>query len=242
MKFNRVFITGDKHGRYDWLEDWCNSVNSTYDDALIILGDAGFMYYGPKSEKEKSLKSAVNKCPITILCVRGNHESRPTSEKYQCEYDADKHCYFEPNFPHILYFEDGAEVDINDHSCLMIGGAYSVDKEFRLARGFMWFPDEELSEDEMVSILENVEGKRYDYVFTHTCPAEWQPTHLFMHGIDQSKISKRMEQFLSLVRDNIEFGHWYFGHYHDDILDWGSCVNTGEGEVSMLFNNFEEVM
>ena len=55
MQFNRVFITGDTHGDFDWLADWCEEKQSTVCDAIIILGDAGILYYGAKSEREKAL-------------------------------------------------------------------------------------------------------------------------------------------------------------------------------------------
>ena len=45
-KFYRLFITGDRHGRFDDLEYFCQANDTTEDDALIILGDAGILYYG----------------------------------------------------------------------------------------------------------------------------------------------------------------------------------------------------
>lgn len=43
-KFYRLFITGDRHGCFDDLEYFCQANNTTEDDALIILGDAGILY------------------------------------------------------------------------------------------------------------------------------------------------------------------------------------------------------
>ena len=80
-KFYRLFITGDRHGRFDDLEYFCQANNTTEDDALIILGDAGILYYGENKTHEKYLKAWLSRLPITILCVRGNHEARPQSRK-----------------------------------------------------------------------------------------------------------------------------------------------------------------
>lgn len=51
----RIFITGDKHGDFSFLPLWCKQNNTTLDDILIILGDAGINYYGGK--KDKRIKS-----------------------------------------------------------------------------------------------------------------------------------------------------------------------------------------
>ena len=84
MNYNRVFVRGDTHGYFDWLPDWCEENHTTTNDLLIILGDAGILYYGAKKAREKALKEFISKCPITLLCVRGNHEARPSDYTSTC--------------------------------------------------------------------------------------------------------------------------------------------------------------
>ena len=101
MNYNRVFIRGDTHGDFSWLPAWCIENHTTIDDTLIILGDAGIMYYGPTSDRERMLKEFITKQPITLLCVRGNHEARPanyTSTYFEIWYD-------DPIVPTGVYFE-----------------------------------------------------------------------------------------------------------------------------------------
>ena len=95
----------------------------------------------------------------------------------------------------------------------------------------------------MDDILDKIDHQSFDYVFTHTCPEDWQPTDLFLSGINQSKVSKRMEQFLTTVSEIIDFKHWYFGHFHDDRenIDYNR-THGGQGNVSMLFNKIVRVM
>lgn len=65
---------------------------------------------------------------------------------------------------------------------LVIGGAYSVDKYYRVSMGWNWFaseqPDEKIKSD-VESALEQVHWK-VDAVFSHTCPYNYMPTHLFL--------------------------------------------------------------
>ena len=249
MNYNRVFIRGDTHGDFSWLPAWCEENHTTKDDALIILGDAGIMYYGPTSDRERMLKEFIAKQPITLLCVRGNHEARPSDYTSTC-YEflgtdpiVQDVWYFEPEYPNIKYIADGTIFYLNDKKCLAIGGAYSVDKEYRLLMGWRWFANEELTDAEMDDILDKIDHQSFDYVFTHTCPEAWQPTDLFMKHINQSKISKRMEKFLTTVSEIIDFKYWYFGHFHDDRenIDYNR-THGGQGNVSMLFNKIVRIM
>ena len=129
----------------------------------------------------------------------------------------------------------------------MIGGAYSVDKWYRLARaGYTekdaaianpkvcgWFKDEQLSAKEMSFIEEKCKGKKYDFVLTHTCPLAWEPTDLFLDCVDQSKVDKSMEIWLNSLKDEIKWTIWLFGHYHDDRK-----INLG---VEMLFYEIQNM-
>ena len=249
MNYNRVFVRGDTHGYFDWLPDWCEENHTTTNDLLIILGDAGILYYGAKKAREKALKEFISKCPITLLCVRGNHEARPSDytsicfESWGNDPVIEDGWYFEEEYPNIKYIADGTIFYLNDKKCLAIGGAYSVDKELRLLMGWRWFKDEELTDEEMCNILDKIDHQSFDYVFTHTCPEAWQPTDLFLNCVNQSKVSKRMEQFLTTVSEIIDFKHWYFGHFHADRPNMAiDKTHNGQGDVSMLFNNIERIL
>ena len=41
----RVFITGDTHGDFNNIAKFCKKNETTTDDVMIILGDAGINYY-----------------------------------------------------------------------------------------------------------------------------------------------------------------------------------------------------
>lgn len=188
---------------------------------VILLGDAGFNYY--LDERDNKTKSLLAKLypNATFWCVRGNHEARPedisTMKKVYNEI-VNGYVYEEERYPHIKYFMDG-EYQIGGYHCLVIGGAYSVDKEYRLMRGWQWFANEQLSQGEMEMIEKEVSNQTYDFIFTHTCPLDWEPTDLFLHMIDQSKVDKSMEKWMNHLKNDcgLTWKHaWCFGHYHGD--------------------------
>lgn len=245
LLFDRIFVTGDRHGNFCDLQDWCKENHITHRDLLIICGDSGIMYYGADSEKDKRLADFLHyECSgLNIMCVRGNHDCRPQNYYSHNIIDPCKEAgnmIVYPEIPNVVFMEDGSIININGKRCLFIGGAYSVDKYYRLMRGWHWFADEELSDTEMDNILKmlnSLENKHFDWVFTHTCPFLWEPVDLFINGVDQNTISKRMEKFLGAVERIITFDHWYFGHFHDNRIDM-----LGDGKVTMLYHDIKQII
>ena len=223
MKVKYWFITGDTHGsgligRLSNLISIPESGVVPETIGLIILGDVGLNYY--LDSRDRKLKTMANRLGYQLYCLRGNHEERPENvEGMILEYDENVHgeVYYEPDFPNIKYFKTFGEYQIFRYKILVVGGAYSVDKEYRQLMGYQWFPGEQLTESETVELFELATGNEYDLVLSHTCPYDWRPTDLFLSCIDQSKVDTTMEKMLNLLKDYIyKWDKWCFGHYHDD--------------------------
>ena len=199
----------------------------------------GLNFYLNKTDQKN--KRNVNATGVRIYAVRGNHEERPENLSMEQMYDEDVDggVYYEPEFPNIRYLFDGESYNIHDYSVLVIGGAYSVDKWYRLqnfrqSNGWCgWFAEEQLFPDEMNYITKKVKNNYFDFVFTHTCPRYWEPTDLFISGIDQSAVDKSMENWLDKLKDQINFTVWCFGHYHAD--------RTEDEGVEQYFYDIEEL-
>ena len=202
-------------------------------DLLIILGDCGINYFGGSRDAE--LKKSICTNEITLFCLRGNHEMRPSDVRGMVEIDyCGARAYIEYEYPNIIYAKDGEIYNIDGKRFLTIGGAYSVDKWYRLEMGRNWFDNEQLSKDERAQILEKISGEDVDFILTHTCPLQFQPTDLFIGGIDQSTVDKEMEIWLTEVEEKVWYGNWFFGHFHQDRE-----IRPG---VTMLFNRIYELI
>ncbi len=234
----RLFITGDKHGEFSFLEDFCKTNKTSKEDVLIILGDAGILYFGNKTLRERYLKDYISNFPITLFCVRGNHEERAEDRNEMVKKEMfENEVYYDPDYPNILYAIDGFQYVINGETFFIIGGAYSVDKFYRLMTGNMWFQREQLDEQEMNKISEKTRGLHFNHILAHTCPFTWEPTYLFLRGMDQSTVDTTMERWLEHVVRECSYDNYWFGHFHGDNMD--IC---GDGKVHMLFNDIEEIV
>lgn len=217
-------VTGDTHAETARRLAMFNETVPDYEPsetAIIILGDVGFHWYHNK--KDWKLKHQAAEFGYTLYCLRGNHEDRAANTKdIEFVYDDFVHgyVYVEKEFPNIKYFSDEvAEYEIMGKSILCIPGAYSIDKWYRLQMGWQWFAQEQLTAEEMARAEKDFCGKHYDLVLSHTCPIDWEPSDLFLRGIDQSKVDKTMEVWMKKFRNMINWGIWLFAHYHTDRLE-----------------------
>ena len=210
-----VYLTGDTHGRFERITCFCRDNHTTLGDVLIILGDAGVNYY--LDHRDEKLKRYIDTMPITLLCIHGNHEARPTAalgyEPVECFGGT---VMAQREYPNLLFALDGEVYELGGRSCIAIGGAYSIDKHYRLLRGAAWWPDEQPDEE----IKRRVEsalarrGWRVDVVLSHTTPLSYEPTEAFLPFIDQSTVDTSTEQWLDEIERKLHYNRWYAGHFH----------------------------
>lgn len=230
----RVFITGDKHRDFKDIIRFCRYNRTTNEDILIILGDTGFNYFG--DERDIKLKKKLSQIKITLFCIHGNKENRANNiPSYHTRNFHGGIVYYEDLYPHILFAKDCEVYDFNGKSAVVVGGAHSVDKIYRIENGCEWWEDEEPS-DFTKKQFEKVLGERdnkIDYIFSHTVPYKYEPSEMFLSNKKKRRkkkklkskkvekevildIDKTVEQWLDIIEENTTYTKWYAGHYHTD--------------------------
>lgn len=96
--------------------------------------------------------------------------------------------------------------------------AYSVDKYYRLSKGYKWFEDEQPSDEVKRRVEKKLEGMDWtvDYVLSHTAPIRYEPREWFLPMINQSTVDNSTEKWLDKIFENLTFEKWYCGHYHGE--------------------------
>lgn len=243
-------IRGDTHGNFLWMTNGCLDKYKPEETAIIILGDAGFDFWLNKNDERK--KKEVDARGYYIYWLRGNHEARPQDVKgYEKIFDENVKgvIYCDPRYPHLRAFLDYGLYDINNYTCYIIGGAYSIDKYYRLERAMLteenndpkksgWWNNELLTKEEMDRAAEQIYtfkdmGKHIDFIFSHTCPFSWEPRDMFLSFIDQSMVDNSMEKWMDSLKDDISFNVWCFGHFHADRLE--------RPHVEQYYNDIETI-
>lgn len=211
-----IYITGDTHRDFSRIYEFCKKQNTSINDTIIILGDAGINYM--LDEHDVEFKKYLSKFPITFFCIHGNHEQRPNAIKSYI-YDDTNGVYYEEQFPNIQFARDGNLYEFNNKEYIVIGGAYSVDKEYRMLRNGKWWANEQPNQetkDDIEWTLANICEWNIDGVLSHTCPFKYEPIDMFLNGIDQSKVDDSTERWLDEIEARLRYARWYCGHWHTD--------------------------
>ena len=227
-----IYITGDTHRDFKRVAAFCETIESTKDDILIILGDVGINYFG--EPKDTELKRLLNELPITLFCIHGNHEQRPESvDTYKETTWNNGIVYIETEFPNLIFAKDGEIYALDEKRCVAIGGAYSVDKPVRLANNWGWWSDEQPSPEIKKRVERRLDSENWnvDIVLAHTCPLKYIPREVFLSGIDQNGVDNGTEEWLDIIEDRLSYSRWYCGHYH---------TNKTIDKIRFLFNDFLE--
>lgn len=237
----RIFLKGDCHGEFQTIQDWVNSIKDNPKqqalddtDVLILLGDVGINYFlNIKDSRNKAFLCA--QFPGIILCIMGNHEKRPNlmpnmhiiTEKFGGK------VYQDAAFPRINWTINGEIYNINGKTFFPIDGAYSVDKYYRLDRGWAWFPEEIIDDEDKEKVRQTaMQITAVDYVLSHTCPISKEPIETFLDFIDQSTVDTSEEEFLQEIWDNLYFEKWFCGHWHTEK----------DGKLTFLYHRIIELM
>lgn len=229
-----IYVTGDTHGKFQRITDFCEHEKTSCEDIMIILGDAGINYNGWVLDREK--KELLKTLPITLFCIHGNHEQRPdTIDSYAEKRWHGGIVYWEEDYPNLLFAKDGEIFDLDGKQTIVIGGAYSIDKMIRVIYGYGWWADEQLSDEIKRYVEEQLEKRNWkiDVILSHTVPLKYEPREMFMTGVDQSNVDKSTEEWLDWIEEKLEYQKWYCGHYHTE---------KKIGKVDMKYKEIEKFL
>jgi len=208
-----IHYTGDIHGNPTDIVAYAEEHNLSKDDVLVLLGDVGANYYGNRRDNICKADLATIKAPV--LCVHGNHERRPeTVGGYNMKEWCGGMVWYEDAFPNLLFARDGEIFDLEGTKHLVIGGAYSVDKYYRLMRRYHWFPDEQPSAEIKAYVESQLRKHDIDVIISHTCPYKYEPREAFLSGIDQSSVDDSTERWLDEIEESADYKAWLCGHWH----------------------------
>lgn len=233
---DKLYLIGDIHADVRGLKMRLDVNKIEPGSGVILNGDVGLNYYGDSSDEKR--KEFLSDLPYTFFCVAGNHEMRPwEAEDYHC---IDKplpegRIYWQEKHPHILFLDDGVH-HLYGKKILVLGGAYSVDKGYRLATGKKWWESEQMTPERRDYFLNNVKEGDYDAVVSHTCPYLARPLDKGLSFVDQSKVDSTMEVFLEHMRGQLTYKKWFASHWHIDEIRRDKV-----GEVHFVFEKLVEV-
>lgn len=228
-----IHITGDTHGHFDRLTPTLTPGEDkwTTQDYLIILGDCGLIMYHKleifmkEIEEEKRNVSFLQSKPYSILFLQGNHENMDRLMEYPEE---ERFGGTVRRIGTNIFFLQNGLFTIDNRKFFVFGGAHSQDKAWRLNHDRMilahypdcpyqhlsWWPEELPGDQDYKRGIDSLlsADKSVDYVLTHTAPREL----IMRMGHSPDPHDLQLVSFLDWLWYEVEFKHWFFGHWHID--------------------------
>lgn len=183
----RVLLAGDLHGEANRGFSVLAAAAREGCSMAIILGDFGFWEHTYDGEKYlKSLQKSALRLGVNLAFLDGNHDNHPLLWERYCGVNAKRNNFgfFEVR-PNIHYIPRGHRWHFGTTSFVALGGAYSVDKEWRLQTeqglttnvygrrikgkgpNTLWWDTEEIRPQDLAQA---VSGGKVDVALTHDCP------------------------------------------------------------------------
>lgn len=205
-----IYITGDTHGDpCRFIENNMGDNEWTSDDYLIVCGDFGFIFLN--DDTERNFLDYLETKPYTICFCDGNHENFPAIFSYPKE--KWNGGYVHRIRKNVLHLMRGQVFEIDGRKVFAMGGAYSVDRYVRKLNFSYWeeeIPNNQEYREATQNLKEN--NDKVDIIVSHTAPRE------IIRRMGKYPDARDMELtgFLEWIMYQIEYQHWYFGHWHLD--------------------------
>lgn len=247
----RLMFLGDLHGHFAIIHRYVKLYGIT-NAHIIQIGDFGVGFN--TIEKEKRMLEMYNpilvKNNVHVWAIRGNHD-------YKSHFDNDPF-----GLSNIHLIPDYTVLELCDKRILCIGGAVSVDRNWRYTKlqkqdifenqtlgKESWWPDETfiLDKDKLV------EMKDIDIVVTHTAPHYCEPDNTFGFGpfvegiVRETKDTElktdleierqQMTDAFTIIKMNNDIKLHIYGHFHKS---WNSLMCGTEHRLLNVNELWEE--
>lgn len=205
-----VLVAGDWHGNVPWMKLIFQYAFRSGADCILHAGDFGFWTPGYDTDRYlNSVEREAQEWGIPLYWVDGNHEDHSRTAEFN-----------DPtNRPMTTHLPRGTRWAWWDKTFMALGGAYSVDR-FARSQGIGWWPEEELSEEQIK--YASREGK-VDVVVAHDCPtgvyipgvgADLETQHRGLWPDDMLYGASLHRNQVKRVWEATRPKMWIHGHYH----------------------------
>jgi len=181
-----MLLIGDIHALF-W--DYKRILERSGTKESLQLGDYGLGFPGSMDGIDLSDVEGTHQF------LRGNHDNPAICRK-------------SPYYIGDFGIHEGSFIDGRYDKLFYISGSWSIDQAWRTP-GISWWPEEELSYDELDQAVNLYLKEKPEIVCSHECPEEI--SQIFYPGTAHPT---RTGQALSSMFQHHQPSYWFFGHHH----------------------------
>ena len=221
----KILLSGDIHSYTGALQRVMYHAQNNNVDRVFFLGDFGYNFTDNFIQIGQDLADETG---LMVEFIDGNHEN--FDRLYSFPIADDGYRYLSDNVRHI---PRGTVLNLDGHHVLCMGGATSIDRQWR-KEGESWWSQEAITDEQVELALENCQGKKIDAMFCHDSPIlPDRGNKAFLGGFipeEDIKLSDdNRDRIAKLVLD-LQPQYLYHGHHHvrhDD--EFHGCQIRGLG-------------
>lgn len=206
--YSTIYVAGDWHGDISWASSCLREAEANTIDTIIQVGDFGYWehnnegaYYLDKLSENAQLRG------VNVVWLDGNHENHTLLREKYVDAERSEEGFWKIR-ENVWYSPRGNVWEWYGKRLMTLGGAFSIDRDWRVLGKSFWAEEEITPEEEA---LAKSRGK-IDYLFTHDAPTTY-PNPLWK--VDTNSLAQR--QAVSRVADACRPSVWFHGHYHSQV-------------------------
>ncbi len=218
----RIAFAGDWHMNGRWAAAAIGHAAEQGADVIVHLGDFGYTF---DAAYIRSTERALARAGIGLVFVDGNHEDFPALMSFPVRDNGLRELS-----PHLWHLPRGFRWEWNGIRVLAMGGAHSVDRQWRTP-GISWWAQETLTKDD---VTRGASGGPVDVLVAHDCPAGvdipglTETAHLW--PAEELVAADAHRRLVRAVVDAAQPRTIWHGHYH---RRYSTVADLGYGAVSV---------
>lgn len=235
----KVAIIGDIHQNIKEFKRYVAQIKEGYPEVQLLIQVGDFGYMGSRKEGFlDEVNDYLDGIGLDLYFIDGNHEDHSILSQKDASMNKVR--------GHIYYIKRGSVLMIEGHRVLFLGGAYSVDRMWRVA-GVSYWPEEVLSKEFVQDLCASIQP--VDIMISHDAPIS-SNIPLTNHMGLSSTVLYRADAHRELVERVVLVAQpkvIYHGHYHvryKDVMDigYGEVEVNGLGCDCMPFSDTVEIL
>jgi Icc-related predicted phosphoesterase len=210
-----ILLLGDIHGNVNALQNAINTAVELNAVAVIQVGDFGLFDSG------YNFHEVCKGSKIPVYFIDGNHDD---CDRW-CQYTEVTRVWDDAN---LFYVPRGTVMELDKRTIAFMGGAASIDKQFRLREGWHWTEKENITPEEIQRLMDNAKDKTIDMLITH-CPPNsvieqhFDPLMKLQFGVSVNWKDPNQD-IIENIWKSLGYPNIYSGHMHKNINQSTYCI------------------
>lgn len=230
----KIGIAGDWHGNTQWACSMVEQASPMLDPDYKLIFQLGDFGYWPGVRGKaylNELNETLEKEETDLFFIDGNHENHPLLRNKARKDGIDPDHATRPVLitNRILWLPRGSIMTVNGKRILAMGGAASVDREYR-TEGVSWFPEERITDEQVAYAISKGPA---DIMLCHDRPSSapvtfgpssWPAVDLALSEVNRDKLQAIVN---SAKPEIICHGHLHMFMHAEYDFGYGPVKVTG---------------